>query len=150
MKLTSPEFSDGAELPWSMSAANENRMPRLEIRDVPATAVSLALVLEDLDSPVGKLTHWLAWNLPVDTRGISAVDLPDEAVLGMSGFGKVGYLGPIPPEGRHVYRFTLLALDRELDLATGATRRQFDAATEGHVLGSATLEGGISRTREGG
>ena len=150
MRLSSPEFSDGGELPWSMSAANENRMPPLEIHDVPGTAASLALLLEDLDSPVGELTHWLAWNLPPGTARISAVDLPDEAIVGMNGFGKTGYKGPIPPEGRHVYRFTLLALDRMLELTAGATRRQFDTAIRGHVLATATLEGGISRTREGG
>ena len=150
MRLSSPEFSDGAELPWSMSAASENRLPPLEIAGVPGTAASLALLLEDLDSPVGGLTHWLVWNLPPRTRSISAVDIPDAAIIGMNAFGKIGYKGPAPPEGRHVYRFSLLALDHALALASGATRRQFDAAVAGHVLATASLEGGLSRTRESG
>ncbi len=150
MRLSSPEFSDGAELPWTMSAASENRLPPLEIHDIPGTAASLALLLEDLDSPVGQLTHWLVWNLPPATESVSAIDLPDQAVRGMNAFGKTGYTGPIPPEGRHIYRFTLLALDRILDLTAGATRRQFDTEIQGHTLATATLEGGISRTREGG
>ncbi len=149
MELISPEFSDGGELPWSMSAASENRIPPLQIYGVPQTAASLAILLEDLDSPVGTLSHWVVWNLPVQTSCVSAVDLPDAAVVGMNGFGKIGYKGPIPPEGRHVYRFSLLALDQALDLNTGATRRQFDAAIRGHVIETATLTGGISRERSG-
>ena len=150
MQLISSEFSDGGELPWSMSAANENRIPPLQIYAVPETAASLAILLEDLDSPVGALSHWLVWNLPPKACSISAVDLPEGAVVGMNGFGKVGYKGPIPPEGRHIYRFSLFALDRMLDLDTGATRQQFDAATKGHVLETATLRGGISRAQPKG
>ena len=146
MQLTSPEFSDGAEMPWSMSAVNENRLPPLEIRDVPTDACSLAVILEDLDSPVGPLTHWLVWNLPPTTRRMDALSANSEGRIGMSAFGKIGYLGPKPPEGRHRYRFTLIALDIELDLPEGATRRQFDAAVGDHVLATARLEGSIERT----
>ncbi len=150
MQLTSPDFSAGGELPWTMSAANENRLPTLEISDVPADAITLALMLEDLDSPVGPITHWLLWNLPPDTRRLDALSAPRAGRLGMSGFGKVGYSGPKPPEGRHSYRFTLLALSLRLDLAEGATRKQFDAAIRGHVIDTASLEGSIERTNSGG
>jgi len=146
MRLTSPEFSDGGELPWTMSAANENRMPALELHEVPEGAESLALVLEDLDSPVGALTHWLAWNLPPDTTHLDALTFPAHGRIGLSAFGKIGYLGPTPPEGRHIYRFTLSALDRMLDLPQGATRKQFQAAAKNHVMAWATLEGSIERS----
>lgn len=150
MRLTSPEFSDGGELPWTASAASENRLPALDIQDVPAGTAALALVLEDLDSPVGALTHWLTWNLSPDTRHIDALSARQAGRVGTSTFGKVGYLGPTPPEGRHVYRFTLSALDRTLDLPRGATRQQFDAAARDHVIDTATLEGSLQRTGGGG
>jgi len=150
MHLTSPAFKEGGRIPWSASAPNENRLPALEIHDVPRSARSLALILEDLDSPLGEVTHWLVWNLPPDRSRVDALNLRDETRVGMDSFGKVGYLGPVPPEGVHRYRFRLLALDAELDLESGATRSQFDQAAEGRVLDEAELTGSIARPpREG-
>lgn len=145
MKLLSPAFEDGATMPWSTSAPNENELPPLEIREVPAAARSLAILLEDLDSPLGPVTHWLVWNLPADTERVDALSLPEESRVGMDAFGKVGYLGPAPPEGSHRYRFRLLALDAGLDLESGALRSRFDEAAQGHVLETADLIGVIER-----
>ncbi|WP_025367331.1 YbhB/YbcL family Raf kinase inhibitor-like protein [Thioalkalivibrio paradoxus] len=133
-------------MPWSATAPNENRLPALEIRDVPEAARSLALILEDLDSPLGGVTHWLVWNLPPGTDRVDALNLPREGRVGMDSFGKVGYLGPVPPEGVHRYRFRLLALDAELDLEAGAPRNLFDQAAAGHVLDEAELTGVIERS----
>jgi len=149
MRLTSPAFEDGGRMPWSASAPNENRLPALEIRDVPEGARSLALILEDLDSPLGEVTHWLVWNLPSATERVDALSLPTEARVGMDSFGKVGYLGPVPPEGVHRYRFRLLALDAVLGLESGATRGQFEQAASGHVLDEVGLTGEIKRPSPG-
>ncbi len=149
MRLTSPAFEEGGPMPWSASAPNENRLPALEIQDVPEGARSLALILEDLDSPLGEVTHWLVWNLPPATERVDALNLPGAGRVGMDSFGKVGYLGPIPPEGLHRYRFRLLALDAELDLESGARRGQFEQASSGHVLDEAELTGEIERPVSG-
>lgn len=146
MRLTSPEFADGDEMPWRVSAASENRIPALNLHDVPDTARSLTLLLEDLSSPLGGVTQWLVWNLPPETTHIDAVSLPESAVIGMSAFGKIGYSGPTPPEGRHTYRFVANALDCQLDLAPGASRPDFDAAVEGHIIDTADLRGMIERS----
>ncbi len=149
MRLSSPAFADGERMPIEVSARDANELPQLEIREVPAGARSLALILEDLDSPLGEVTHWLVWNLPPDTTRVDALHLPSEGRLGMDAFGKVGYLGPVPPEGCHHYRFRLLALDAELELEAGATRSQFDAVAEGHVLDEADLTGALCSADEG-
>nr|WP_043740547.1 YbhB/YbcL family Raf kinase inhibitor-like protein [Thioalkalivibrio nitratireducens] len=133
-------------MPWSATAPNENRLPALEIRDVPEGARSLALILEDLDSPLGEVTHWLVWNLPPDTVRVDALNLPEQGRVGMDSFGKIGYLGPVPPEGVHHYRFRVLALDAELELESGGTRSQFDQAAAGHVLDEGELTGMIERS----
>lgn len=145
MQLTSPEFYDGGTLPWSASAANENRLPTLDISAVPTQAKTLALLISDLDSPLGAITHWLIWNLPPDTHRLSATELPTSSAMGMSGFGKVGYLGPTPPEGMHHYQFTLMALDQTLPLKQGATRQQFDRASAGHSIAQAQLSATLER-----
>jgi Raf kinase inhibitor-like YbhB/YbcL family protein len=145
MQLFSPAFEDGGKIPWRAAAPSENELPPLEIRDVPVEASSLAILLEDLDSPLGPVTHWLVWNLPATTSRVDALNLPGEGRVGMSAFGKIGYLGPVPPEGSHHYRFRLLALDTELDLESGATRSRFDDAAQGHVLETADLVGIMER-----
>jgi len=145
MQLSSPEFNDGGALPGSASANRENRLPTLDIAGVPARAETLALLISDLDSPLGTITHWLIWNMPRDTHRLSATELPAHRAIGMSGFGKVGYLGPSPPEGEHRYQFTLLALDSSLRLAEGATRAQFDRASAGHIIERAELCGTLTR-----
>jgi Raf kinase inhibitor-like YbhB/YbcL family protein len=67
------------------------------------------------------------------------------AVHGKTDFGKLGYGGPCPPSGTHRYFFKLYALDRQLDLASGATKKQVEAAMKGHVLASAELMGRYTR-----
>lgn len=146
MRLTSPEFADGAEMPWRVTAANENRIPALNLHDVPNAACSLTILLEDLSSPLGSVTHWLVWNLPPETTHIDAVSLPKSAVTGMSAFGKIGYSGPTPPEGQHTYRFVANALDCELDLAPGTARADFDTAVIDHIIDTAELRGIIERS----
>ena len=150
MQLTSPAFRHGEPMPVEASARDANELPPLEIRDVPAGTQSLALSLEDMDSPLGEVTHWLVWNLPAPTDRVDALHLPRHARVGMDAFGKVGYLGPVPPEGCHHYRFRLLALDPELELGAGATRLQFDHAAAGHILAEASLTGALcARSRDG-
>ena len=145
MKLASPNFTDGDRIPWRHSAPGENELPPLEFSDIPSGAQSLALVFENLDSPLGPATHWLAWNIPPQTRHIDALDCPESCILGTDSFGKIGYTGPAPPEGRPRFRFTLYALDAELDLAAGANRQQFDEAIEGRVIETAELTGYAER-----
>lgn len=143
MRLSSPAFSDGDPIPWQYTAPKANELPPLEIQDVPERACSLVLVIEDEDSPLGPLTHWLAWNIPPDTRSLDAVNLPAECCIGRDSFGKIGYLGPFPPEGRHRYRFLVLALDTILTLEAGATRPALERAMKGHVLDRSALSGTV-------
>lgn len=153
MRLTSPAFSDGGTIPRGYAEDGLNVLPPLDIEEVPAEARSLAVVIEDPDSPLGaEVTHWLAWNLPPDTRHLDARHLPADFRVGTDTFGKVGYTGPNPPEGKHHYRFRVLALDCELALSEGASRAAFERAVAGHVLDEAELNGVFERymDEEGG
>ncbi len=141
MRLSSPAFSDGGPIPRRYSAPGENELPPFRIHDVSENAQSLVLVLKDVDSPLGEVTHWHAWNIPPQTASLDAVHLPAECCVGIDSFGKVGYLGPAPPEGRHHYRMILLALDTWLDLPTGSTRGALDRAVKGHVIDRAEMMG---------
>ncbi len=139
MRLTSPAFDEGEIIPPEWCAPATDTLPRLEIEDVPARAASLVAILEDPESPLGNVTHWLVWNIPPETRYLDPDDLPVGATAGLDTYGGSGEMGPPPPTGCRHYRWEILALDAVLDLPAGASRVQLDRALEGHVLERARL-----------
>ena len=57
-------------------------------------------------------------------------------------YGLHRYAGPKPPKGKtHAYRFTVYALDCALDLNSGARKRAFLRAAEGHILQKGSILG---------
>lgn len=142
MHLTSPAFDDGAPIPRNYGYEEANVSPPLEIHDVPSEAASLALIVDDPDAqePAGKIwDHWVMWNVDPDVGRIPEGQAP--GVEGKNDFGEVGWGGPAPPDREHTYVFRLVALDTELDLSSGATKRELEAAMDGHVLAEAELTG---------
>jgi Raf kinase inhibitor-like YbhB/YbcL family protein len=102
------------------------------------------------DGSAKPVIHWVAWNVSADTTrlpaGLQERDRlssgPLEGIMqGATGRGTVGWYGPRPPKGDrpHHYHFQVLALDRQLALAPGATRDQVLAAAAGHVLATGDL-----------
>jgi Raf kinase inhibitor-like YbhB/YbcL family protein len=144
MKITSPSFQEGGSIPEKFSKNGQNVSPELRIEGVPAQAMSLALIVDDPDAPVGLFTHWLVWNIDPKITQIAEDRAPSGAVHGKNDFGEIGYGGPQPPSGTHRYYFKVFALDRRLDLKPGAKRREVDAAIKGHVIGQGELMGRYS------
>jgi hypothetical protein len=145
MKLSSPAFADGGDIPAKYTCDGDDVSPPLQIADVPDDAEALALVMDDPDAPMGTFDHWLVWNIPADTTEIPEGTEP-EGVQGKTDFGRLGYGGPCPPSGTHTYRFKLYALDEELDLAEGADKKQLSRAMEGHVMAEVMLKARYSRS----
>jgi hypothetical protein len=145
MRITSPDFAEGAAIPARFTCEGQNSPPALVIAAVPAAARSLALVVDDPDAPGGTFTHWLVWNIPPGTKRIGDV-IPPGVLQGANDFGSRGYSGPCPPSGTHRYFFRLSALDTILHLAAGASRDDFDAAIRGHALATAELMGRFSKS----
>jgi len=146
MKITSSAFQGGANIPSKFTCDGSDTSPPLQIADVPSGAKSLALIVDDPDAPGGLFTHWMVWNIPPDAGAIGEGSTPKGA-QGTNDFGKSGYGGPCPPSGAHRYYFKVFALDRELDLPSGAKRRQLDAAMKGHIVAEGELMGRYSRKR---
>jgi len=97
MKLSSNVSEDDGPIPTKSDAPDENDVSPLEIGDTPAGSDSVVLIFEDIDAAIGPVTHWLLWNLPPETSYIDAVHVPDEARIGLNGYGKANYTGPAPP-----------------------------------------------------
>ena len=145
MKLTSPAFKNNGLMPSEHTCDGSDTSPELRIEEVPQNAKSLALIMDDPDvpksiRPSGLWIHWVAWNIPANTKTILKGNEP-EGVGGNSDFKRTGYGGPCPPSGTHRYFFKLYALDAELNLAGGAAKKELEKAMEGHVIERAELIG---------
>jgi Raf kinase inhibitor-like YbhB/YbcL family protein len=145
MKISSSAFQEGGTIPEKFSKNGQNVSPELRVEGAPAEAKSLALIVDDPDTPVGLFTHWLVWNIDPKTIEIAENSPPNGAVQGTNDYPNLGYGGPQPPSGTHRYYFKIFALDRVLDLKSGAKRREVDAAMRGHMIGQGELMGRYSK-----
>jgi hypothetical protein len=153
MKLTSPAFSEGSEIPSEYTCDGANTNPQLDIAGVPANAKSLVLIMDDPDVPAAvrperMWDHWVVFNIPPETRSVPAGKNPP-GVAGSNSRGALNYGGPCPPPQyepkRHRYFFKLYALDAMLDLKEGATKNEVEQAMKGHVIAEAKLMGTYQR-----
>ena len=142
MKLTSPAFCDKNPVPARYTCKEPVCSPPLEFLDVPETAKSLLVLVEDLDE-ARQFVHWLVYNIPPRTTHIPEGKMCPEAKQGLSGNAQVGYVPPCPDEfsGIHRFSFTLYALDTLLDLPDDADRAIVLQAMDGHIIRQATLVG---------
>ncbi|TFG85249.1 MAG: YbhB/YbcL family Raf kinase inhibitor-like protein [Spirochaetales bacterium] len=144
MRLTSPSFADGANLPYDCAYEGGNSSPALAWTVAPSGSVSLALTCVDTDAPFQKFwVHWLAWNIPAwETRRLVGqlpyARLEDGTEQGLNDFLEFGWGGPCPPSGTHRYVFTLYALDSMLK-PDGPGIQDLFQAMEGHVIEAAEL-----------
>jgi Raf kinase inhibitor-like YbhB/YbcL family protein len=146
LKITSSAFQEGGNIPSKFTCDGSDTSPSLQITGVPSGAKSLVLIADDPDAPGGLFTHWLLWNIPPQTNSIAEGSAP-KGVQGANDFGKTGYRGPCPPPGTHRYSFKVFALDRELELRSGAKRSQVDAAMKGHVIAQGELVGRYAKKK---
>ena len=147
MKISSPDFSEGATIPVRFTCDGEDVNPALHISGVPAEAKSLALIVDDPDAPHGTWTHWLMWNLRPDLKEIGVASVPAGAVQGRNDFPANKYGGPCPPSGSHRYYFKLYALDAVPELPAGSQRKAVDQALKGHIIAQAQWMGRYARSR---
>lgn len=147
MELKSSAFKDGEAIPARYTCEGENISPELTWSGVPGGTQSFALIMDDPDAPSGVFTHWVIFNIPADSRELSEAvptqsQLPSGALQGRTDFGRIGYGGPCPPPGSpHHYRFTLYALEKQLELAAGTSKRPMLNAAAGHILAQAKIVG---------
>jgi hypothetical protein len=155
MTLTSSSWTDGAQMPLKFTQAGEEVSPALTWSGVPDTTASFALIVHDLDAPIGNglddVLHWMVWNIPGAARGLpEAVPQGPQFADGTRQVSVTGpyYRGPAAPATGpvHHYVFELFALDAMLDVPpVGATppntRAAVVAAMAGHVRGKATMVG---------
>jgi Raf kinase inhibitor-like YbhB/YbcL family protein len=150
IKITSPAFEQGGMIPSKYTADGENISPPLKWEGVPEGTVTIAVISDDPDAPVGTWVHWVMWNVPPDKKELSEnvppdPRLPDGSMQGITDFRKPGYGGPAPPSGTHRYYFKIYALDTKLDLPESSTKANLVKAMQGHILAQGELMGKYKR-----
>lgn len=145
--ISSPAFSSGGKIPQKYTCDGSNVNPPLQIKGVPETAKSLALIMDDPDAPGGVWVHWLVWNVDPKTTEFSEKSVPRDASQGTTDFGDAKYGGPCPPSGTHRYFFKVYALDTTLALSGTSKKAALENAMSGHILAEGSLMGTYSRNK---
>jgi Raf kinase inhibitor-like YbhB/YbcL family protein len=141
MVVSSSAFPAGGAIPDEYTCAGSDISPQLAWSSTPATAKSIALVVEDPDAPKGTVLHWLVTGLDPAANGlVKGGALPDGAVAAKNEKGNPGYMGPCPPAGpAHHYHFHVYALDAAI--AKPATKADLMTEMKGHIVGEGELIG---------
>jgi Raf kinase inhibitor-like YbhB/YbcL family protein len=140
LRLTSPAFSDGQQIPPEYTCVGEDVSPPLAWTGVPAGTAELALVVRDPDAD--GFVHWVIAGLPPDIGGLARGRPPSGAVQALNDFGRPGWSGPCPPSGTHNYDFRLYALADPSGIAADAEGAEAAGRLESAaVLASAALGG---------
>jgi Raf kinase inhibitor-like YbhB/YbcL family protein len=151
IQLISTKFRNGHLIPVKHSGEGDDVSPALSWKDPPPHTKSFAIFCHDPDAPlVSKrgnygFVHWLLYNIPATTQSLK--ENCKEFTNGKNNFGKIGYNGPMPPEGHgmHHYFFWILALDVEPKLPEGLELVEFLEEVEPRILGMNRLMGVYQR-----
>lgn len=153
LRLKSEVFLHNGTIPDKYTCEGKNISPPLSWKNVPEETKSFALIMQDLDTPVMSVTHWILYNIPSeDTKLSEDIPLQETFSNGMvqakNSMRKNTYMGPCPLFGKHRYSFTLYALDMLLDPYPKMNKRNLLKKIDGHVLARSELLGFYSKSKE--
>lgn len=149
LTISSSAFQQNGIIPKLFTCDGRGISPALFFNNIPEGTQSLALVMEDPDVPKsiredGMWNHWIAWNIPPETKGINEGESAP-GVIGINTGGRIGYGAPCPPDREHRYIFTLYALDSTISLPEGSTKEELLPLIAPHIIETAQLIGRYNR-----
>jgi Raf kinase inhibitor-like YbhB/YbcL family protein len=158
--VKSPALEPGRPMPRQYTADGQNISPPLTWMDVPSTAKQLVVTCQDDDEVVplqSPFLHWVVYNMPATARGLpegvpwAEVMTEPPNVAGAfqayTAFSYPGYRGPQPLPGQlHHYRFTVYAIDTDLQWKPSLFANAVLTAIKGHVIGQGEIA--VTYTRE--
>jgi hypothetical protein len=150
MQLHTTAFKEEEAIPRKYSCDGQDVSPPLSWSQAPEGAKSFVLIADDPDAPGGTWVHWVYYDIPREVRelpeGVEPTEHPGPGgTQGVNDFGNIGYGGPCPPGGEHRYYFKLYAIDKELKLKPGLSKKKVLSTIEGHVLDEARIMGTFAR-----
>ena len=151
IRVDSQTMRAGEPMPREYTPDGRNLSPPIAWSGLPDGTREIAVVCADFGAGnPPPWVHWIIYGIPATTGGLPAglpilpdTPMPPElagAIQGLNGWRRPYYRGPAPPSGTpHLYHFTVYALDAELGLEPGLTRRGLLEAMEGHILGQGDI-----------
>ena len=141
-------MKNGGKFPIDNTGRSQDVSPEFIIKNLSPAAKTLAVTLEDIRHPFFvNLTHWLIWNIPA-TEKIAGAIPGGKTISGLGnarqglGYGRYKYAGPKPPKGQqHLYRFTIYALDSQIELFSLPTKRRFIERVKRHIIQQGNIVG---------
>lgn len=143
-----PAFGEDGRIPKKHTGFGEDASPEIILGDLDDAVATISVIMDDLDIPfLGRLNHWVIWNIPAKDRIPEGVPkgerLPNGASQGV-GYGKNGYRDPKQPpfiKKAHRYAFDVYGLDCALTLPPSSRKADLLRAMEGHILQRGTVVG---------
>jgi Raf kinase inhibitor-like YbhB/YbcL family protein len=145
MPVRSSAFGTDKTIPTKYTADGAGISPPLEWNEVPESAKSVVVVVEDADSPTpNPLVHAIVVNLDTRERSLieAALNSPDHEGVGLqtgrNSFLSHAWLPPDPPPGHgaHRYVFQVFALGNGVTFSEVPGRHEVFRAIEDHVVGA--------------
>jgi Raf kinase inhibitor-like YbhB/YbcL family protein len=151
--LTSPAFVDHAPIPAQYTADGEGLSPEIDWNGVPPSATSLALIVEDADSPTpAPLVHAIAVDIDPKRLQLQEGELQENGKgtslsLGRNSYLRQAWLPPDPPPGHgiHRYAFQLFALADGEPFKDAPGRHELIEALRKRAIASGCLIGTYTR-----
>ena len=147
LKVSSPAFEDGGDIPFENTQYRGNVFPGLAWGKGPYGTRTFVLIMQDADVNYrgGPLLHWTMYDIPGgDTKLAAGMTTPPTgASFGPNVRGpNHAYMGPhTPPGPKHHYHFQIFALDRTIPADPSLNYDQLAADMTGHVLASGEVVG---------
>jgi Raf kinase inhibitor-like YbhB/YbcL family protein len=156
IELGSKSFVFNGKLPTRFTADGAGVSPPLHWSDTPAGTASIALIVEDADSPTPHpLVHAIVVGLAVNGElEEGALDSKDHRGMGLStgqnSFLRHAWLPPDPPpgHGQHRYVFQVFALPADASFEDAPGRSAFIEFVLQHAIGVGCLIGTYEREQE--
>ena len=153
LDVMSLAFADHGSIPMQYTADGDGTSPPLSWRGVPRGTVSLALIVEDADSPTPEpLVHAIAVDIDPQRDALANGDLMEETDasgvnLGRNSYLRQAWLPPDPPPGHgpHRYAFQVFALIAGEPFSKAPGRDELADAVRERAIASGCLIGAYER-----
>lgn len=140
MTVSSGTFA-GSAMPvrYTCAAGAKAISPPLDWTGAPAGTKSIAVVIDDSDTPITPYVYWIVFDISPATSEIFQGQPPPGSRQARNSGGTVGYDAPCPGPRGHTYRFTVYALDKVLSLPNGTSLKSAWSAIGAARIGMGRL-----------
>jgi para-nitrobenzyl esterase len=149
LSVSSPAFSDGADIPFENTQYRGNVFPGLAWTAGPQGTQSYAIIMQDPDAHRDgmPILHWTLYDIPTGVLKLDpampASSNPQGSHYGPNVRGSAQpYMGPrTPPGPKHHYHLQVFALDTSIPQNDAMTYDMMTEAMRGHILASGEVVG---------